>query len=925
MNNILKAFGLIASLLFMSALPINAQKMSKQKRAELGAYLCDSAIVVSYEENEAKAEPIFWLALKYLEGTEQVERTLVCMRNLGAIKKTKNDTDSALFYFDKALQLAKKVQFQTYEVEFLILKKNVYRDLEKWDYDRECLLKIDSIINITDEEEAAAKGLRYLAKEAYDTGKMDLAENIYKNLIDNFGELDNPKLIADLLLAYYGLYEINLAKRNFPAAADFYGKYIHMMNAKNGESFPDDKVVQFLSLERLYFEADDMDGYCQYEDSVMNIIPRLQDNGRKALAYHFSASYRYRNGDFEKSLDYALKADSIMSMLPDAMGEDRATTLTMIIEEMIELGRYDEARKHMKKFLNVYEQIYGNPSIYYAKGLCRLANLEAFMGDVKTGGRYYIDGSKMMMEKFREQMRQVSSERREGYWQNFSDILFAMAGYGYKAGFKCDDFTTAAYNALLFSKGLLLASDRSVAEIISEKGTEEDLALYNEINQLRTELEAMSASGDTDSKKMEAMYAKLLSADNRLVAQCAAYDDIDKFADDDFEKVKSALGKNDVLVDLTHYYSASKGKHQYMAFIVTRDREFPLLIPVCLGEQVDSLVGGVKSFNSIYTSLAEELSQICLKPLLPYFNGKGTMYVVPSGMYHQIALEALPVKGGLACDKYHIARLTSARELCKPHRDMSGKVSATLYGGLNYDITPEEMAMESAKYDVSSLFALRGDDLRSGGTFSQLPFTKTEVENIQTTLKERADVNLLEGNSGTEESFLAMSGHSPEIIHLATHGFYYTPQEAMETSSLAGYQNAMHLSGLVMAGGNAAVKGVKLADGTLEGLLTADDIARLNLGNTRLICLSACDTGKGKVTSDGVYGLQRALKKAGVESIVMSLWQASDIAANLFMTEFYKVYGNGKWDAHKAFNKARNKVRKQFPEPFYWAGFVLLD
>ena len=162
-----------------------------------------------------------------------------------------------------------------------------------------------------------------------------------------------------------------------------------------------------------------------------------------------------------------------------------------------------------------------------------------------------------------------------------------------------------------------------------------------------------------------------------------------------------------------------------------------------------------------------------------------------------------------------------------------------------------------------------------------------EVEKISETLKQsNFDVCLYIGERGTEESFMNMHGQSPRILHLATHGFYYTPSEAKEVNYLKGYSDAMLLSGLIMAGGNAEWTGKKLPDGVLGGVLTANDIAQLDLSGTDMVVLSACQSGQGNVTAEGLYGLQRAFKKAGVGTIVMALWKISDQKSAEFMVEF---------------------------------------
>ena len=134
-------------------------------------------------------------------------------------------------------------------------------------------------------------------------------------------------------------------------------------------------------------------------------------------------------------------------------------------------------------------------------------------------------------------------------------------------------------------------------------------------------------------------------------------------------------------------------------------------------------------------------------------------------------------------------------------------------------------------------------------------------------------------------------------------------------------------SGLLFAGANIALRGhsKKLPAYVQDGILTAKEISLLDLRGAELVILSACETGKGEISTEGVFGLQRAFKMAGAQSILMALWPVSDEATQLMMTEFYKHWVAEKMSKRDAFLNARKAVREQYPEPRYWASFILLD
>ena len=134
-------------------------------------------------------------------------------------------------------------------------------------------------------------------------------------------------------------------------------------------------------------------------------------------------------------------------------------------------------------------------------------------------------------------------------------------------------------------------------------------------------------------------------------------------------------------------------------------------------------------------------------------------------------------------------------------------------------------------------------------------------------------------------------------------------------------------SGLLLAGSNYAFTGhfEQLPKSLQDGVLYAKEISLLDLSETELVVLSACETGQGDITSEGVFGLQRAFKMAGVQTIIMSLWKVNDQATQLLMTEFYNNWIGKHQSKRDAFRNAQTTVRIKYEEPEYWAGFVMLD
>ena len=294
------------------------------------------------------------------------------------------------------------------------------------------------------------------------------------------------------------------------------------------------------------------------------------------------------------------------------------------------------------------------------------------------------------------------------------------------------------------------------------------------------------------------------------------------------------------------------------------------------------------------------------------------------------------------CDRYALHRLSSTRQLALIQSDTEGE-AGVLYGDLDYDkdtgMGRNSASTGSRKRIYKKVHRAIVDSLDLRGTLSRLPYTKKETEKIARDMK-RSNVPciLYTDKDGTEESFKLLDGTRPRILHIATHGFYLTKQEAVESNFArpklleAEHEyredKPMTRSGLLLSGCRPALNHDTIPEGVEDGILTAQEISHLDLRGLDLVVLSACQTGLGDIASgEGVFGLQRGFKSAGAKTIVMSLWKVDDNATMDLMVSFYGYYLKG-MSKEESFRLAREELRQK-SEPGQvrpdWAAFVMLD
>ena len=312
------------------------------------------------------------------------------------------------------------------------------------------------------------------------------------------------------------------------------------------------------------------------------------------------------------------------------------------------------------------------------------------------------------------------------------------------------------------------------------------------------------------------------------------------------------------------------------------------------------------------------------------------VYLSVDGFYNQVNLNTLinPATEKYLIDEIDIDILTNTSDLIKANKNAkSKKQTASLIGFPNYNMSQGERHAEIKKegipiHEPGELSTLSVRFAESMNTIKELPGTKVEVESIGKILSSKKwEVKTLLNNSALEENVKRMQG--PTLFHIATHGFFEPDQESENDTKNLKYENALFRSGLLLAGSAETLykkaNALEVGDeDTEDGVLTAYEAMNIDLQNTELVVLSACETGLGDVTNgEGVYGLQRAFKVAGAEAIIFSLWKVDDAATQQLMTSFYNFWltsGNKR----DSFTKAQLAIREQYKLPFFWGAFVLI-
>ena len=324
------------------------------------------------------------------------------------------------------------------------------------------------------------------------------------------------------------------------------------------------------------------------------------------------------------------------------------------------------------------------------------------------------------------------------------------------------------------------------------------------------------------------------------------------------------------------------------------------------------------------------------KPIADKIGDAKTIYVSLGGVYNNINLNTLynSETGKYLIEEKDIRIVNSARDFVlskEQEKKIYTRNTAALFGFPDFNgnttVAVDSTDFLASTRDLNSFWL---DSLTRGGLKANpLPATKIEVENISLTLKSKGwQVNSFLAGNASETNIKKQE--SPRILHIATHGYFFpdVPLEKDNTRFLGMdrqqvVQDPMLRSGLLFTGANRTLKGEE-SKGE-NGLLSAAEASLLDLRETELVVLSACETGKGEVkNSEGVYGLRKAFSDAGAKNIIMSLWKVDDKVTQEFMSRFYEIWLNEKTSIREAFNKTQLEIKAKYPEPYYWGAFILV-
>jgi CHAT domain-containing protein/tetratricopeptide (TPR) repeat protein len=781
----------------------------------------------------------------------------------------------------------------------------------------------------------------YLQAETFfNQGLNIIKETAGKNNIDYAGFLNN------LGVLYYNF-------NNYPKAEECYQEALSIRGNLLGKEHPE-YAVSLITLANVYISS--KKDINKAEAMLRDVLKIYKKNKAEktvnyAAALSTLSTIKKAQKDYKQAKDLLLESIHLRKTISADQGNDFTLTLNNLSIIYQIQKEYKKSDSLLLLAAQMTKNITGEKNRLYNLYINNLAINQENMGNLKAAFDYRQETADIYLARIEDAFPAMSQKEKSLFLKDIKENIEASANFTNKALAFNVNATGWFYNYILATKGILLNNQNKIRDrILASKDT--SLQNLYQAWQAKRNILAQVYQMPIEEKKSRGLDEKQLEEDaNRLEKEISGKSELFAQTNDKkrytWQEVQKNLKKGEAAIEMIKYRKTNADILDtllYAVLVITpQHKDNPEMLILDNGNDLEAK--HLKNYqNSIIYQKTDKLSyqQYWKKIADVLYKYKiKKVYLAPDGVYNQINISTLqnPTTLDYVADEIEIQILGNTKELVMNPREKKITIQNGVFIGYpDYETTtsnPEETKKNrplSPNNTTRGWGKLRLDSTQrffDGSKVIELPGTKIEVENIQAIFnknKIKSEVYLAEKASES----LVKKLQSPQILHIATHGFFLENIEdndskegtraIMGTDNQKVLENPLLRSGLLFAGASQALSGQND-----EGILTSFEATNLDLDNTELVVMSACETGLGVISNgEGVYGLQRAFQVAGARTILMSLWTVSDAATKDLMTLFYENWVTKKQLKREAFRNAQKELKKKYPQPYYWGAFVMV-
>lgn len=771
-----------------------------------------------------------------------------------------------------------------------------------------------------------------LAVFLYKAGDYGRAEQLYRQAQTIWEKLNSKSVLG----ARNGIAIIQLERGDYEQPETLWLEALKELEADPKPSHDSQMLLAAVlgNLGGLYYQKGDDEKAESFWSRALTMRQQVfaPEHPEVAVALNRLADVYYRKGETAKAEEHYAQGLAILKKAVGEEGPNVSYSLNGLAKTAQKKRDYAKAATLFQEALKQRRKLTGDHHPEVSETLSSLALLYQETGDSKQALNYQAQANEINETNLKSNLVGGSERQKQAYLSLFTKAVNTTLGLHAWGLSDSQEAASTALTALLRSKGRSLDAMSDTMATFRRHADGEQQKLFDRLLASRSQLANLSFRG-LGGEKPELYRAHLKQLEEEIDTLEA---DLSRrsaeFSSDakpiTLSAIQAALPPKTSLIEFAAYqpyqFSAkTAAPTHYLAYVMNADGTIKwkdLGEAAVIDQAVEALRQALRdSARTDVRQLARNVDKKVMQPLRPLLTDAPQLLISPDGMLNLLPFAALvDEQNRYLLERYAISYLTSGRDLLRLQVARAHKSEPLIFADPDFDLTARVNPMTLAKRGTgrrsATLHGVRG----SGDDFS-----KWSADRLFETAKEAAAIktllpqaNLLARERATKAALQQIS--APSILHIATHGFFLEDTATNKGASALQIQDPLLRSGLILAGFNQ-----HRSDGD-NGVLTAKEAAGLNLWGTKLVVLSACDTGVGEVKNgEGVYGLRRALMLAGAQTQVMSLWPVDDVATREWMIGYYTGLKEG-LGRGEALRQVQLKMlqKKTWQHPFYWASFI---
>ena len=579
---------------------------------------------------------------------------------------------------------------------------------------------------------------------------------------------------------------------------------------------------------------------------------------------------------------------------------------------------FDLAEEHYDKAKRLFEKFFNENHPEYVRVMSKLSKVYYMENNPEKALKTLEEVLENYDQYIADYFPALSEREKAKYWNQIQPDYEFFNTVAHQNNESNPTLVEKVFNNALKTKAILLSSSLKIRSRILNSGDQDLIDKYSswvEQKEFLTTIMSMGVDQLVENEIDPGVIQREVELLEKQISEKS--EDFRNEADKDavtWDQVQSALDPDEMAIEMIRYrhfdHIFSDSVIYAGLFLKAPDvKKKPGLFLIKNGKELETRY--FKGYrNSIIFKVVDRYSYANYwKPIEDVIGATSTVYLSADGVFNQVNLEAIPTEDGqFVIDQSNIVLVSNTKDiyLSKHKKIVAGTAnSAQMFGN------PEYYSSSSGSHNVG-----------------QLPGTEKEITELTRLLIDNdwATDTYLQGQAREEQ---VKEVDNPKVFHIATHGFF-TPEEETNNllissdDDLKAVKNPLLRTGLLLSGAGDLLDKTDHNYNLESGILTAYEAMSLNLDQTDLVVLSACETGLGDLTvGEGVYGLQRAFIVAGAQTLIMSMFKVNDEATQKLMVNFYK-----KWletgNKRESFVAAKKELRNDFAEPIYWAAFIMI-